>query len=364
MRKVYSNVIIGGSVVGSSIAYHLARAGVQDIVVIERDPAYKTASAVLSAGGIRQQFSIPENVELSMYGINMIKSPEQFAVEEDHIPCFQFRENGYLFLASEAGHGILEENNRTQHNAGADWIQLMSPDKLKSKFPWLNTDGISLGSYGRKNEGYFDPWSLISAFKAKNISMGVEYIRGEMVDSVMSQDNGGAAHIDNVVIKGVNPSGSHMEKISGKNYINAAGAWSGGIIESIASQCPNPSSIFKIPVERRKRAVFSVRVGLSGADEPDRIIPEASPLTVAPNGVYFRSEGASIGKYICGVSPPEDSDGPSFLDTDLQCTDHFLFDDIIWPTLYDIVPAFDRLKVESFWSGFYDYNTFDQVCFY
>lgn len=88
MRKVYSNVIVGGSVVGSSIAYHLAKAGVKNILVIERDPCYKMASAVLSAGGIRQQFSLPENVDLSMYGIGMIKNPELFEVD-GHVPCFQ-----------------------------------------------------------------------------------------------------------------------------------------------------------------------------------------------------------------------------------------------------------------------------------
>lgn len=73
---------------GSSTAYHLAMAGVKDIAVIERDPGYKMASAVLSAGGIRQQFSLPENIELSMYGIGMIKSPELLTID-DHVPCFQ-----------------------------------------------------------------------------------------------------------------------------------------------------------------------------------------------------------------------------------------------------------------------------------
>ena len=81
-------MIIGGSVVGSSVAYHLAMAGVKDIAVVERDPCYKMASAVLSAGGIRQQFSLPENVELSMYGIGIIKNPGILTVD-DHEPCFQ-----------------------------------------------------------------------------------------------------------------------------------------------------------------------------------------------------------------------------------------------------------------------------------
>jgi FAD-dependent oxidoreductase domain-containing protein 1 len=361
MRKVYSNVIIGGSVVGSSIAYHLAAAGVKNILVVERDPGYKIASAVLSAGGIRQQFSLPENIDLSMYGIGMIKNPEKLAVE-DHVPCYQFRENGYLFLAGEDQKHILEANNRTQHNAGADWITLMTPDKLKEKFPWLNTDGIALGSYGTKNEGYFDPWSLLNAFKSKSISLGVEYMKGEAMDVDMTQEADGSPGIDAISVMQVGDNGAQLQSIKGENYINAAGAWSAGIIAAAAANTSNPNAIFKLPVERRKRAVFCVKTALNDETEAaeGRIIPTNSPLTVSPNGVYFRSESTVLGKYICGVSPLAENDGPSTMDSELQCTDHELFDDQVWPTLYDQVPAFDRLKVESFWSGFYDYNSFDQ----
>lgn len=275
----------------------------------------------------------------------------------------QFRENGYLFLASEKGKDTLLENNRTQHNCGADWIKIMHPPELKEKFPWLNLEGIALGSYGQKNEGYFDPWSLLSALKAKSISLGVTYIKGEACDFNVTQSENGRPVIDSVMIRQISSHDKHLhvEEIKGETFVNCAGAWSAGIVEAVAARTLNPDAIFKLPVERRKRAIFSILAGLSGPEETGRIIPENSPLTIDPNGVYFRSESNKLGKYICGVSPSEDADGPSHLDADLQCTDHHLFDDIIWPTLYERVPAFDRLKVDSFWSGFYDYNVFDQV---
>lgn len=239
----------------------------------------------------------------------------------------------------------------------------MDPAELKQKFPWLNIDGVALGSFGQKNEGYFDPWSLLSALKAKSISLGVKYIKGEACDFNVSQSEGRNPVIDSVLIRQMTPTDDHMhiEEVRGETFINCAGAWSASLIEAIAIKSLNPDSIFKLPVERRKRAVFSILVGASGPEETDRILPVNSPLTIDPNGVYFRSESSKIGKYVCGVSPSEELDGPSYLDADLQCTDHALFDDIIWPTLYERVPAFDRLKVESFWSGFYDYNSFDQV---
>jgi FAD-dependent oxidoreductase domain-containing protein 1 len=61
----------------------------------------------------------------------------------------------------------MEQTNLTQKNAGAAWIDLLTPEQLSQKFPWLNTSGIALGSLGTQCEGYFDPWSLLSAMKLK-----------------------------------------------------------------------------------------------------------------------------------------------------------------------------------------------------
>src|SRR5690606_23209749 len=80
---------------------------------------------------------------------------------------------------------------------------------------------------------------------------------------------------------------------------------------------------------------------------------EKAPLLIDPTGVYFRPEGAS---YICGVSPPEESD-PDCLDFEI---DYSLFEDTIWPVLAHRVPAFEAIKLARAWAGHYDYNTLDQ----
>lgn len=61
----------------------------------------------------------------------------------------------------------MERTHLTQRKAGANWIDLLNPEDLSAKFPWLNTNGIALGSFGNQNEGYFDPWSLLAAMKQK-----------------------------------------------------------------------------------------------------------------------------------------------------------------------------------------------------
>lgn len=78
-------------------------------------------------------------------------------------------ENGYLFLADEANRKVLETNNMLQRQAGIDYITLLRSSKeLQQRFPWLDCkEEVSMGSFGEKNEGYFDPWALLHAFKRK-----------------------------------------------------------------------------------------------------------------------------------------------------------------------------------------------------
>jgi glycine/D-amino acid oxidase-like deaminating enzyme len=106
---------------------------------------------------------------MSKFGIEFLKNPSLLQLpNESDVPDFQFRENGYLFLASSAeGQGMLKKNNALQREVGVTWTELMDPTALKAKFPWLNVEDIVGGSLGLKNEGCFDPWSLLTALKGK-----------------------------------------------------------------------------------------------------------------------------------------------------------------------------------------------------
>src|SRR4029450_2053924 len=108
-------VVIGGGVMGSSIAWHLKRdadfAG--DVVVVERDPGYTRASSALSASSIRQQFSTPLNIQLSRYGIAFLRrAPELLGVD------LGLTERGYLFLTSRAGEAVLRATHAVQKAEG------------------------------------------------------------------------------------------------------------------------------------------------------------------------------------------------------------------------------------------------------
>ncbi|XP_042354940.1 FAD-dependent oxidoreductase domain-containing protein 1 [Plectropomus leopardus] len=352
-------VIVGGGVVGWSIAYWLkqkerVRGGVK-VVVVEKDPTYSQASTVLSAGGIRQQFSLPENIHLSLASAAFMRNiNEHLGVLHEDPVDLQFNQSGYLFLASERVAHIMEDNYSTQRYAGAK-VALLSPTQLKEKFPWINTDGVALASYGLENEGWFDPWTLLNAFKRKAISMGVIPCCGEVtdfkytIDVLMTADGD---YVDIRRIKSVKvqmPNSLEYQPVECAIVVNAAGAFSAKLAEILGIGSGPKDSIagIPVPVEPRKRYIYVVHC----PDGPGL----DSPFVIDYSGVYFRREGLG-GNYITGTSP-EESEEP---DTSNLEVDHQFFEDKIWPSLASRVPGFEKLKVTSAWAGYYDYNTFDQ----
>ena len=317
-------VIVGGGVIGSSIAYFLkASEPLVDVTVIERDPTYARSSSALSAASIRQQFSTPLSILMSLYGIEFLRAAGTHLEVNGDKPSIDLREDGYLFLATPSGAATLHENHELQRRLGAD-IDLLDKPALHAKFPWLNTEDLASGAYGASGEGWFDGYGLMQAFRRKAQSLGVAYAADEITQLqrdhrriVRAQGAGGASY-------------------SCDTLVNAAGAWS----RSIAAMAG-----IDIPVHARRRSIFNV-------SSPARL--QRCPLLIDPTGVYFRPEGLT---YICGTSPSADNDRD---DLPLDEVDHDLFDDCIWPTLAHRVPQFEALRVENCWSGYYEYNVFDQ----
>ncbi|XP_025032854.1 FAD-dependent oxidoreductase domain-containing protein 1 [Python bivittatus] len=265
----------------------------------------------------------------------------------------QFNPSGYLFLASEKEAAILEENVNIQRKEGVA-VSLLSPAQLKKKFPWLNTDGVALASYGLENEGWFDPWTLLNAFKRKAISMGVLQYNGEVTSfNMVSQEmKNNDQPLKVSCIKSVNvrlPESIERARVNCAMVVNAAGAWSGRVAEmaGIGIQSENTVSGIKLPVEPKKRYVYVWHC-------PDGPGLEC-PLLIDTTGAYFRREGLG-GNYLGGLSPAEEEE-PDTQDLEV---DHEFFQEKVWPKLAHRVPCFESLKVKSSWAGYYDYNTFDQ----
>jgi sarcosine oxidase len=318
-------VIVGGAIIGSSVATFLALRPDWSgrIVVVERDLSYRTASTTLSAASIRLQFSTPLNIEISRFGVELVKHLDEWlGVDRAPAPTADFVEGGYLFLATEAGLPILQANHAVQREHGVE-VALLDREALRARFPWLNVHDLAAGSLGLSGEGWFDAHALLQAFRAKARSLGVEYLAGTVVGIEREGD----------ALRGVRLADGR--RIATDTMVNAAGPRAAEVAAMAG---------LSLPVHARKRHVYHF-------DCRERIGP--TPLTISPSGVYFRPEGPA---WIAGYSPRDGEADPDTLDLE---PDRAFFDEFIWPQLAARVPAFESVRLLDTWAGHYEVNTLD-----
>ena len=316
-------VIVGGAVVGSATAYYLKKLGFSgSVVVVEQDLSLADSCTARSAGGIRQQFSTPENIALSQFGLGVIRNlKEEFGPDAD----VAFREQGYLLLASEAGLPVLQSNVAIQAAHGAPTL-LLDPQALKARFPWLVTDGLAGGAFGPEGEGWLDPHSLAALLRRGARDKGAQW-REARVTHIERQGDRVAA----VVL-------SDGSRIQCGALVNAAGAGAGAVAKLAG---------IDLPVGPRKRYVYVL-----DCREPGEALRKG-PLVVDITGFWFRPEGQH---FICGLSPDESEEPP----VEGEDVDYDWFETRIWPALAERVPAMAAIKVINAWVGRYDYNSLDQ----
>ncbi|ESX15665.1 FAD-dependent oxidoreductase [Mesorhizobium sp. LSJC264A00] len=318
----YDIVIIGGAIVGSSVAYYLREEGFSgSIALIERDPQFAHAATTLSMASIRQQFSIPENIRLSQFTLNLFRRlKETFGTDAD----IGFREGGYLILAGDAGLPILKANHEAQVAEGAD-ILLEDADQLAKRFSWLSTEGISAGAFGRTGEGWFDAHAMLTLFRKALRDRQIDFIAADVTGIERQGNRAAGVDLDN------------GERLQAGIVVNAAGP-NAGKVAGMAG--------LVLPVEPRKRNVFVFEAREKYVD---------MPLLVDPSGIYVRPEGSV---YLTGGAEPEEGDGPA--DPRDFDVDWPLFEEVIWPVLATRIPAFEAIKPTRAWAGHYDYNALDQ----
>ncbi len=318
-------VIVGGGVIGSAIATFLAARDDfgGSVAVVERDPTYAASSTALSVGGVRQQFSTPENIAMSRFTAEFVAHADEYLAVDGKTPDLGFVEAGYLFLATAAGLDALRHNHTVQRRCGVE-VRLFDPGELAHRFPWLETGDLAAGSLGLRGEGWLDPSSLLRGFVRKARSLGVEYVAGEVVALRRAGPRVSAA----VLADG--------STLSCGTLVDAAGPR--------AARVAAMAGVADLPVHPRKRQVH-----VFDCPEP---LP-GCPLVVDPTGLYFRPES---GRFLCGLSPP-DAEDPDCLDLE---ADPGEFEHRLWPLLARRVPAFDRVRRRRSWAGHYAVNVRDR----
>lgn len=314
-------MIVGGGVIGAACALFLARDHRVGVTVLERDPSYARASSALSASSIRQQFSTPINIALSRASLDFLRHARDELAVDGERPELGLVEAGYLYLTTPAGAAQLRQNHAVQRAGGAA-IELLDAAALQARWPWLATDGIALGAWGVRGEGWFDGPALHAALRRKAIDCGARFVHADVVAL-----DGRAGHVCAAI-------DAHGVRHDADAIVLAAGAWTAPLAAQLG---------FALPVSAKKRDVFVLS---SPATLPD------CPLIIDPSGVWLRPDGA---RYLAGA-PPRGDDAD---DAPLDAIDHALFDEVIWPRLAARIPAFEALRVQSAWAGYYDMNSFD-----
>ena len=321
-NNTYDVLIVGGGVMGCATAYYLLKFDPRlKVAILETDPSYEKASTPLSDGNTRIQFNIKENIQISQYGLEVLKTfPEDFEVNGVR-PDPAFRQQGNLFVLDEASRDESREGFLLQQSLGCEVSWLM-PEDVQKYYPLYNLKDCVAGTFGPR-DGTMSPMAVLIGYQKKAIELGARFIQAE-VAGILKHGN---------VVTGVKLASGEI--LEGNTVMNAAGAW--------ASRLANTVDV-KLPIAPTKREVTIVETNI----RPEKTLP----ALFLPSGLYIIHEGEGL--FMCGKSLPDDP-----ITYDDFRWGRKKFEEVIWPELVDYLPEFDRLKILRGWAGLYEVNTLD-----
>ncbi len=324
-RDSYDVVIIGGAIMGASVAWHLSvDPGFRGrVLVVERDPTFETASTTLTNSCLRQQFSTAINIRISQFTAQVIRDFPAY-VQDETAPEITLKSFGYLYLADSArGAAALRAAQALQNSLGVA-TRILTQDQIAEAWPFMAAGDIVCGAHNPVDEGYFDGAGMCDWWRRAARRNGVEFVAGKVTGIEIADGRVQAVTL------------ADGTRIACGAAVNAAGPR--------AAQVAAMAGL-ELPVEPRRRYSFV----FAAQDRPQGSLP----LIIDPSGVHVREEGAY---YLAGCPPDEDVAAR----TDDFAMDHGIWERKVWPLLAARVPAFEAAKVMQSWVGHYAYNTLDQ----
>ena len=263
-------VIVGGGIVGASIAYQLTSAGCKNVVILERESHQGKGSTGKSMGGVRAQFSTDVSIRMSLFSIPFFNSFEEVLGHPSG-----YRPQGYLFMAMNDRHvGYLRANYDRQVALGLKTVSWVSRDDIVRMVPQTRADDIIGGTFC-STDGFVDPYSVMTGFTLRALDQGAQLERDAEVIGI-DQD-----------AKGVSGVRTSQGTIATRTVVNCAGAWSAAIAKMAG---------FELPVEPLRRMLVPT--------EPFDKIAHSAPMVIdMSTGFHFRPEG--LGLLMAWADPDE-----------------------------------------------------------
>lgn len=320
--QVFDALIVGGGVMGCATAYYLHRTAPHSrIAVLEKDPTYAKASTPLSDGNTRVQFNLKENIQMSLYGLEVLSTFAAEMAVNGTAPEVSFRQQGNLFIIDEASREESERGLATQKNLGAQ-VEWLAPAQVQTVYPLLDATQCVGGTLGPL-DGTMSPMGILFGYKNKAAELGVVFL---------------AAEVTGIVRDGSRVAGVRLangETLSAPSVINAAGPWAAHVAQLAG---------IKLPIAPIKRQVTIVETSA----RPEKILP----VIIFPSGLYCIHEGEGV--FMCGKSFADDAETLEDF-----TWERAFFEERLWPELVELMPSFDRLKILRGWAGLYEVNTLD-----
>ncbi len=243
--------IVGGGVVGASVAYHLTQCGCRDVLVLEREDSLGLGSTGKATGGVRAQFETDININLSLYSLDFFRDWD--------FDC-EYEPRGYLFLATNASHlEYLKRTGERQHELGYREVEIVDRETIASMVRGLNCDDIVGGSFGRR-DGFINPLAVLEGFMVEAATNGARVKTGTFVRSIEVQKGR---------VIGLRTSEGKLEC---DNVVVCSGAWAKNLAATAG---------IDLPVEPQRRQIVWAR-----ATEP---LSSDLPMVIdISNGFHFR----------------------------------------------------------------------------
>lgn len=314
MTDTADAVVVGGGAMGTSIAFHLAAAGVRRVVLLEREAALGTGSTGRCAGGFRIQFSSEINVRLSLASVAMIGR-----FSEEHGLPLDVDVDGYLFLVrDEAAWAGYRAAAAMQRGLGAR-VEELDATAAADLIPGLNVEGVVGATFG-PDDGIADPSGLTNGYATLARRHGTEIRLGTEAFAIRTSADGGR-------VMGVSTPGG---EIDAPVVVNAAGPWA----RELAATCG-----IDLPIEPQPRHVVTTS-GFPGRPERRTLVIDTATM------FYFHCEGAGV---LMGM--PRLADAVATFETIVD--DRWIADELL-PQAIRVLPALEQAGLARSWVGLYE----------
>jgi sarcosine oxidase, subunit beta len=315
MKSTADAVIVGGGCMGCSVAWHLARHGITNVVLLEREPQLATGSTGKNAGGVRHQFSHPANIALSKESIAMMARFEEVTGTP-----IDFHQDGYLFLLSKAAHvETFRRNVALQQRLGVD-VRWVTNDEARALAPGLDLAGVKGATYCPQ-DGVADPNGVTMGFAKGAQAAGVEIVREVELTGVRLAANRVA---EVRTSKGT---------IATPVLVNAAGPWAKSIGRMLGVD---------VPVEPERRHIFIATPPAGGWGGR---VPASKILVIDfETSFYFHREGAGL---LFGMGDPDERPG-------FDITVRWDFLPKVTEAAIQRLPVLADAAVSHAWAGLYE----------